>query len=80
MNESASGPTAIRLGAGVVQRIQFLSSEGTLARSQRHAAKEDGRITYLGVTHYTSSAYDQLEAVMRQDRASGSPLRTTVQR
>ena len=29
--------------------------------------KKDGRITYLGVTHYTSSAYDELEAVMRAE-------------
>jgi diketogulonate reductase-like aldo/keto reductase len=27
--------------------------------------KQDGRITYLGVTHYRSSAYDELERVMR---------------
>ncbi len=31
------------------------------------AWKKDGRITYLGVTHYTSSAYDDLEAVMRAE-------------
>ena len=31
------------------------------------AWKADGRIRYLGVTHYTSSAYDQLEAVMREE-------------
>ncbi|TMJ29068.1 MAG: aldo/keto reductase [Alphaproteobacteria bacterium] len=29
--------------------------------------KEDGRIRYLGVTHYTASAYDELEAVMRKE-------------
>jgi diketogulonate reductase-like aldo/keto reductase len=29
--------------------------------------KQDGRIRYLGVTHYTSSAYDELEAVMRKE-------------
>jgi aryl-alcohol dehydrogenase-like predicted oxidoreductase len=29
--------------------------------------KQDGRIRYLGVTHYTASAYDQLEAVMRKE-------------
>jgi diketogulonate reductase-like aldo/keto reductase len=33
------------------------------------AWKAEGRIKYLGVTHYTSSAYDELEAVMR-----GEPL------
>ncbi len=32
------------------------------------AWKEAGRIRYLGVTHYTPSAYDQLEAVMRSER------------
>ena len=31
------------------------------------AWKAEGRIAYLGVTHYTSSAYDQLEAVMRKE-------------
>jgi len=29
--------------------------------------KKEGRITYLGVTHYTSSAYADLEAVMRAE-------------
>ena len=29
--------------------------------------KQDGRIRYLGVTHYTSSAYDELEAVLRTE-------------
>jgi diketogulonate reductase-like aldo/keto reductase len=29
--------------------------------------KQDGRIRYLGVTHYTASAYDDLEAVMRKE-------------
>jgi diketogulonate reductase-like aldo/keto reductase len=33
-----------------------------------HAWKKEGRITYLGVTHYTSSAYDELEAVMRKEQ------------
>jgi diketogulonate reductase-like aldo/keto reductase len=32
------------------------------------AWKSEGRIRYLGVTHYTPSAYDQLEAVMRAER------------
>jgi aryl-alcohol dehydrogenase-like predicted oxidoreductase len=31
------------------------------------AWKAEGRIAYLGITHYTSSAYDQLEAVMRKE-------------
>lgn len=30
--------------------------------------KAAGRIRYLGITHYTSSAYDELEAVMRAER------------
>ncbi|GIZ52728.1 aldo/keto reductase [Noviherbaspirillum aridicola] len=30
--------------------------------------KEEGRIRYLGVTHYTESAYDELEAVMRGEK------------
>ena len=29
--------------------------------------KAQGRIRYLGVTHYTASAYDELEAVMRKE-------------
>jgi diketogulonate reductase-like aldo/keto reductase len=29
---------------------------------------QDGRFRYLGVTHYTASAYDELEAVMRKER------------
>jgi diketogulonate reductase-like aldo/keto reductase len=31
------------------------------------AWKRDGRIRYLGITHYTSSAYPELEAVMRAE-------------
>lgn len=31
------------------------------------AWKREGHITYLGVTHYTASAYDELEAVMRAE-------------
>ena len=31
------------------------------------AWKEAGRIRYLGVTHYTSSAYDELERVLRSE-------------
>ncbi|WP_044870299.1 aldo/keto reductase [Pseudomonas sp. LFM046] len=29
--------------------------------------KEEGRIRYVGVTHYTSSGYDELETVLRAD-------------
>jgi aryl-alcohol dehydrogenase-like predicted oxidoreductase len=31
------------------------------------AWKQERRVTYLGITHYTSSGYDQLEAVMRAE-------------
>ena len=30
--------------------------------------KADGRVSYLGVTHYTPSAFDELEAVMRGEK------------
>jgi diketogulonate reductase-like aldo/keto reductase len=30
--------------------------------------KEEGRIRYLGVTHYTSSGYDELERVLRAEK------------
>ncbi|MDH4607903.1 aldo/keto reductase [Pseudomonas sp. BN102] len=30
--------------------------------------KEEGRIRYLGVTHYTSSGYDELEKVLRSEK------------
>jgi diketogulonate reductase-like aldo/keto reductase len=32
------------------------------------AWKEEGRIRYLGITHYTSSAYAELEKIMRAER------------
>lgn len=32
------------------------------------AWKAEGRLKYLGITHYTSSAYDELEAVMRGEQ------------
>lgn len=32
------------------------------------AWKAEGRIRYLGITHYTASAHDQLEAVMRAEK------------
>ena len=32
------------------------------------AWKSEGRITYLGVTHYTSTAYPELEAVLRAEK------------
>jgi aryl-alcohol dehydrogenase-like predicted oxidoreductase len=30
--------------------------------------KEDGRLRYLGITHYTSSAYPEVEAVLKSER------------
>ena len=30
--------------------------------------KADGRVSYIGVTHYTSSAFDDLEAVMKAEK------------
>jgi diketogulonate reductase-like aldo/keto reductase len=30
--------------------------------------KEQGRVRYLGITHYTASAYDELEAIMRAEK------------
>jgi diketogulonate reductase-like aldo/keto reductase len=32
------------------------------------AWKKEGRIRYLGVTHYTPSAYDELESIMRSEK------------
>ena len=32
------------------------------------AWKSEGRVRYVGVTHYTSTAYDELEAVMRAEK------------
>ncbi len=32
------------------------------------AWKADGRLRYLGITHYTQSAYDELEAVLREEK------------
>lgn len=32
------------------------------------AWKEAGRIKYLGITHYTASAFDELEAIMRAEK------------
>lgn len=32
------------------------------------AWKKEGRIKYLGLTHYTASAYDELESVMRSEK------------
>lgn len=43
--------------------VDWRTQLGTL-----RAWKDEGRIRYLGVTHYTESAYDELEAVMRAER------------
>lgn len=32
------------------------------------AWKKEGRIRYLGLTHYTASAYDELESIMRSEK------------
>jgi diketogulonate reductase-like aldo/keto reductase len=32
------------------------------------AWKDEGRIRYIGITHYTASAYDDLEAIMRNEK------------
>src|SRR5262244_3830744 len=52
-------------------RVMDLMQVHNLVDWQTHLAtlkrwKEDGRIRYFGVTHYTASAYDELEAVMRK--------------
>jgi aryl-alcohol dehydrogenase-like predicted oxidoreductase len=43
--------------------VDWQTHLGTLRRW-----KQDGRIRYLGVTHYTASAFDELEAVMRNEK------------
>ena len=32
------------------------------------AAKRDGRIRYIGITHYTSSSFDELEKIVKTER------------
>jgi diketogulonate reductase-like aldo/keto reductase len=54
-----------------VKRIDLMQVHN-LVDWQMHLAtlrrwKQDGRIRYFGVTHYTASAYDELEAVMRKE-------------
>ena len=41
--------------------------------------KAEGRIRYLGVTHYTSSAYDELEAVLRSETLDFVQVNYSVQ-
>src|ERR1700757_5166726 len=55
-----------------VKRIDLMQVHN-LVDWQMHLAtlrrwKQDGRIRYFGVTHYTASAYDELEAVMRKEK------------
>jgi aryl-alcohol dehydrogenase-like predicted oxidoreductase len=56
-------------GAGPLDLIQIhnLLDWRTQLATLREA-KAAGRIRYLGITHYTASAYDALEAVMRAER------------
>jgi len=49
----------------LMQIHNLLDWETHLATLRRW--KQDGRIRYLGVTHYTASAYDELETVMRKE-------------
>src|SRR6516162_191902 len=54
-----------------VKRIDLMQVHN-LVDWQTHLAtlrrwKQDGRIRYFGVTHYTASAYGELEAVMRKE-------------
>jgi aryl-alcohol dehydrogenase-like predicted oxidoreductase len=54
-----------------VERIDLMQVHN-LVDWQTHLAtlrrwEQDGRFRYLGVTHYTASAYDELEAVMRNE-------------
>src|ERR1700674_1290170 len=41
--------------------------------------KRDGRIRYLGLTHYTPSAYDDLEAVMRSEGLDFVQLNSAIE-
>jgi len=36
--------------------------------AQTRAAKRDGRTRYVGITHYTSSSFDQLEKIVKTER------------
>lgn len=42
------------------------------------AWKEAGRIKYLGITHYTASAFDELEAIMRAEKLDFLQLNYSV--
>jgi aryl-alcohol dehydrogenase-like predicted oxidoreductase len=50
----------------LMQVHNLVDSETHLATLRRW--KQEDRIRYLGVTHYTASAYDELEAVMRKEK------------
>jgi diketogulonate reductase-like aldo/keto reductase len=56
------------LGARCLDLIQIhnLVDWRTHARTLRRW-KDDGRVRYIGITHYTSSAYDAVERVMRAE-------------
>ena len=49
-----------------VMQIHNLLDWRTHLRTLR-AWKQEGRIRYLGITHYTAGAYDELERVMRRE-------------
>lgn len=56
----------LRAGRLDLMQIHNLLDWRTHLRTLR-TWKETGRIRYLGVTHYTSSAYDELERVLRSE-------------
>ena len=56
------------LGSSVSTSCRCTISRRGHALATLRRWKQDGRIRYLGVTHYTSSAYDELEAVMRKEK------------
>ena len=43
------------------------------------AWKEQGRVRYIGITHYTSSAYAEVEAVLRRERLDFLQINYSVQ-
>lgn len=67
------GVEQIQHSMGLLQRQRIdLMQVHNLVDWQEHLAtlrhwKEEGRIRYLGVTHYTSSGYDELERVLRAE-------------
>jgi len=63
MNESAR---LFRTGTIDLMQIHNMVDWRTQLRTIR-AWKEEGRLRYTGITHYTASAFDELEAVMRTE-------------